>query len=327
MKKNSFKIELLVLLTITLCSCKKEVELLDDYKDSPIVYGIIDAADSISYIRIQKTYLSKGDIFEDAQIPDSNVYNYKLDISIKSGNNIINFDTTTLHIKEYGTFFSPDIPVYWAVTKNLLDVNLPLELEIKNPKTGNIAKSTTHFTDATNVQFIRPVFSILLEEDFKIEFETAPDVWVYQLVVRYHYMEMLPNDSSSQEYKYIDIVSQVERSINANGGDVISFNFSIDYFFKSLIDNVSPSDEIERYIGDFEFIVNTTETPFYTYYRSVQPNNSILEHPKTYTNIENGYGLFVGKSSKSKIIRIGITSKPLFMDLEGLNFIGSIPED
>ena len=63
-------------------SCDKDIEINDDYKDITIIYGLLDPTDSISYLRIEKAFLSNGDIYQAAQIPDSNIFSYKLDAKL-----------------------------------------------------------------------------------------------------------------------------------------------------------------------------------------------------------------------------------------------------
>jgi hypothetical protein len=74
-------------------------------------------------------------------------------------------------------------------------------------------------------------------------------------------------------------------------------------------------------------MVETSEDSFFQYYTSVQPDNSVIVHDKNFTNIENGYGIFAGISSKSRMIRLDQISKLYLRNIEGLNFIGSIPEE
>jgi hypothetical protein len=327
MNHKTAKIVFLFAMIISLSSCYKEVDLLGDYKDIPIIYGFIDANDSISYLRIQKAFLSDGNIFEDAQIPDSNLYEYKLDVSIKSGNRVIKFDTTSIHDKDDGVFFSPDMPLYYAVTKDLLNTNVPLHLEVKNPKTGNIATSTANLMDASQVQFIRPTHQVSLHENFRIEYITAPDIRIYQLVIRFNYMEMRPYDTASQEFKYVDWLLPPEVSTTDLGGESMNFYFRVNTFLDNLLIKIPKTTTLHRLTGDIELIVKTSEQAFHTYYEAYQPNNSVIAYDKNYTNITNGHGLFVGKSSKTRVVRIHIFSKPLLWDLEGLNFIGSIPEE
>jgi hypothetical protein len=325
MIRHSIKPLLVLLLSISIYSCDKEVEILDEYKDIPIVYGLIDAADSISYLRIQKAYLSVDDIYDEAQIIDSNIYQHKLDVSIQTGNRVIQFDTMTIKNKEEGLFFNPEYPIYYAVTKDLLDINQPLELEIKNPKTGNIATSTAHLMDASTIDIVRPTFYITLLKNSQIDFTSVPNIRFYQLVIRFHYMEMLPLDSSSQVYKYADLYSEIKMSNTTIGGENMNFYFRPSVFLGNLLIEIPPSNELERYLGRIELMIQTSEESFYTYYHSVQPNNSVIEYPTFYTNIENGYGIFAGRSCINRIVRVEVPSKPVIMELEGLNFIGSIP--
>ena len=300
---------------------------MDDYKDHPIVYGIIDANDSISYIRIQKAFQSEGHLYEDAQIADSNIYPYKLDVSLKSGNRIIKFDTITIANKEEGTFFSPNYPIYYAPTKNLLNIDLPLELEIRNPKTGHVAKSTTKLMDASKLDIIRPVFVVSLSENFGIDYYSLENISTYQLIIRFHYMEMIPDDSSSIVYKYTDITNELRRSKTLYGEEILRNIFQPDVFFYQINKTIAPTQELVRYNGKLELIIKTIEDSFYTYSENHQASGSALEHQNIYSNIENGYGIFAGKSSKSHFVRIDNLSKLILMDLEGLNFMGSLPEE
>lgn len=61
-------------------ACQKELDLWDDYEDHIIVYHRLGPNDSISYIRIEKAYLSRENIFDPAQIQDSNQFSVKLQV-------------------------------------------------------------------------------------------------------------------------------------------------------------------------------------------------------------------------------------------------------
>ena len=100
-------------------SCDKDIEINDDYKDITIIYGLLDPTDSISYLRIEKAFLSNGDIYQAAQIPDSNIFSYKLDAKLldKDGDVVVVFDTTTIYNKEEGIFYAPVMQVYYAVAE------------------------------------------------------------------------------------------------------------------------------------------------------------------------------------------------------------------
>jgi len=327
MKNSAVKILYFFFLVCSILSCSKEIDLLDDYKDIPIIYGVIDAEDSISYIRIQKAYLSDGNIYESAQIADSNLYSYKLDVKIQSGNQSIIFDTITIDNKDSGLFFTPRTQMYYAVTKDLLNINQTIELEVSNPVTGNVATSSAVLPDASGIVFTHPVYFISFESDTRVDFKTLEGIRIYQLCMRFHYMEMLPNDSSTCVYKYTDWMFNFQKSRTLYGGEMISFPVKSASFYANLMNTIPPADELERYHGMIELIVYTSEESLYSYYESELPSNSVVMHKVQFTNIDNGFGVFAGMSSDNRFLRINNQSKTRIRNLEGLNFVGGLPEN
>ena len=149
MKKVSYEIFLSIIVLLIFSACNKDIKLLNDYKDTTIIYGLINPNDSISYIRIEKAFFTEGDIFEPTQIQDSNQFTYKLDVILKQGNKTITFDTITIFNKEDGIFYAPKMLMYYAVTKDLLNTTDSLYLEIFNPKTKELTTSSTILHNST----------------------------------------------------------------------------------------------------------------------------------------------------------------------------------
>ena len=78
-KKTVFVLSLF----LVFASCSTDVDLYADYKDVPVVYGLIDAAADTNYIKITKAFCSDNDhpinANDIALIYDSSNYSYKLD--------------------------------------------------------------------------------------------------------------------------------------------------------------------------------------------------------------------------------------------------------
>jgi len=56
-------------------SCSNDIDLTSEWKDIPIVYGLLSKSDSVHYIRIEKSFLDDDrSALEIAQIPDSLYY-------------------------------------------------------------------------------------------------------------------------------------------------------------------------------------------------------------------------------------------------------------
>ena len=324
---KTYAATILITSLFILISCDKTVDLFEDYKDITIVYGLINPKDSISYIRIEKAFLSTENIYQIAKIPDSNLYSYKLDVKILSGNQIIEFDTITIYNKNEGIFYAPNMQVYFAETINRLDINEPLFLEIKNPVSGKTIRSETNLHSSSAIKVVRPIYFISFEKNSTLSFETIADISIYQPTVRFHYMEQVPNEPNTAVYKYVDWPFAFMTSRTLFGGETLNVPITGENFYRYLLKTISPTNDFERYHGMIEFVIGTSEYSFYAYHESCQPSSTVVMNRGVYTNIENGYGVFSGVSSGGKYIRINNQSKTRIRNLEGLNFVGGLPEE
>lgn len=317
-----YSIFLLLILPFFWVSCDKEVELLDDYQDITIVYGLINPNDSISYIRIEKAFLSDGDIYQAAQVPDSNLYPYKLNVRIYSQNTSIIFDTITVYNKQEGIFYAPKMQVYYAVTDGKLNTEESYNLEITNPKTGDVVTSSTKLIDGSSIRFDYPNFSISFENDKSIEFKTIPDARLYQLNIRFHYTEGLINgsDTAFSEH-YVDWVFPAIKSQDLYGGDNMDIPYIGEQFYSNLINTIPYKDNVVRFIGQCEVILSTADDTFDVYLEVNKPSTSIIIERPSFTNIENGYGIFATRSNGGGLYNLNLQSKGHLKSIEELNFV------
>ena len=59
---------LLTLFLLTfLASCDNDLEITSDWKDIPVVYGILNSQDSVNYVKLNKAFLGQGDVMMMAQ--------------------------------------------------------------------------------------------------------------------------------------------------------------------------------------------------------------------------------------------------------------------
>lgn len=110
-------------------ACSTDVDLYADYKDTPIIYGLLDASVDTNYIRINRAFSGSNenhiDATEVALIEDSCNYPGKLKAYIVKFRNAygntyqptgdtIWLDTITIDNKEEGVFYSPRQKVYFT---------------------------------------------------------------------------------------------------------------------------------------------------------------------------------------------------------------------
>lgn len=102
-------------------SCKEDVDLIGDYQETAVVYGLLDQADSIHYVKINRAFIGPGNSLEIAQIPDSNYFD-QVDATVTefvNGNQERQWvlkDTLIENKETGGVFFAPYQKVYYFVT-------------------------------------------------------------------------------------------------------------------------------------------------------------------------------------------------------------------
>jgi len=311
-----------LLLLPILYSCNKEVDLLDDYEPHTIVYGLIDHKDDISYIRIEKSYLTAANIYDAAQIPDSNQFSCKLEVVLKSEPVNILFDTMTLSHKDTGIFYGPNMLVYYAHTGGLLNTEEEYQLEITHPKTGKITKASLKLHDSSRLKAKHPLLYVNFEEEDRIVYESIENIKAYQLLLRFHYMKQSREDTTQCSYHYIDWPFPFAYTQNNYAGEEITYTLDGWVFYELIHKNITPDTNAVFYYGYVDFIMSTADLNFYYYIESVAPSASLVMDKQAFTNIENGSGVLASKSSGIATHRLSNRTKTHLKNLKEYNFVG-----
>ncbi len=312
----------LVALGLFTMSCDKEIDINDDYEDIAIVYGLLNPNDSISYLRIEKAYLSDGDIYQAAQVADSNLFPNKLDVKVYSNNRVITFDTITIYNKKEGIFYAPKMVVYYAVTKGLLNVNDTYNLEIKNPETGQLITSSTSLIDGSSIRFDYPNLSITFESDKAVTFKSIENGRLYQLNLRFHYTEgLLSGSDTTFSEHYVDWIFPGITSKELYGGEDLFIEYSGEEFYSNLLNAIQYKDNVVRMIGQCEVILGVADETFNVYMDVNKPSASIVIDRPAFTNIENGYGIFASRSYGGGLYSLNNFTKNRLKTFEQMNFI------
>jgi hypothetical protein len=67
-------LSIFILVTLLLQSCSEDVQLIGDFKETAVVYGLLNHADSLHYVKITRAFIGPGNALEIAQIPDSSYF-------------------------------------------------------------------------------------------------------------------------------------------------------------------------------------------------------------------------------------------------------------
>lgn len=123
MKKHLILLSLLAFIGTLFTSCSKEVDLIGDFKETAVVYGLLDKNDSVHMIKITRAFIGPGNSLDIAQVADSS-YFQTVDAIISEyvGGTLTRTwtldDTLVTDKSENGVFYAPEQKLYYFTTSS-----------------------------------------------------------------------------------------------------------------------------------------------------------------------------------------------------------------
>lgn len=314
---------LIISISLVMTSCETDVDLITDWKEITVVYGLLSQLDSVHYLRINKAFLGKNAL-EIAKIEDSSSYRNSLDVKLEGWSNnqvvqTIYFDTVTITNKDSGLWYNPYMVGYKAHAN--LNPDLLYKLYIRNRVTGHEVTSQTRLIKPFPV--IKPPAGgrLTLFRGFNTPFswKNGVNARLYEPIVRFHYFE-IPQGSSDTIPRFIDLVLSKVTSNNLDGIGEMEVSFSNDSFYEFIRFKLSQDFNGQRLCGQVEFIITAAGNEFDLYTRVNKPSFSIVQEKPEYTNIENGLGLLSSRYKVSRIKRLDPRAEDEIIAL-GLKFV------
>lgn len=295
------------------CSCNNDLDIIDEYRDIPVVYSLLNKNDSIHLIRLEKGFLGEGNSLLFAQNPDSIYYDTSV-VVVKVFERKSNGGLDTLIcfpkydiVKNEGLFTDEDHIVYQLnrFTRNLdgsitYDSSITIKddaiytLEITNKLNGKVTKGSTKIVNSLYQLTLFPSTKINLASIFpyNVRISSANNGKMYGLIMRIKYKEI--NNSNGYVFsKYIDyyLTNQVSRT--SNGGEELTFLLNGDPIMSFIGRSIAPNSSVKRPVtfvtADFIFSVGSED--FYNYVQINAPGNTVNYIPD-FTTLDNGKGIF-----------------------------------
>ncbi|HET6992446.1 MAG TPA: hypothetical protein VFJ43_14020, partial [Bacteroidia bacterium] len=234
------KLFLFLSLALVFWTCSTELDILDNWKETTVVYCLFDQSQPKQYVRIEKAFLGPDNALSMAQQYDSINYINQLDVwmqELDQNGNIVNYfqlSPDTIPNKDPGIFYSPDYVLY-SMNTPVVNTAHSYHLVVTNTATGNVTSATTSIiSDFSITRPSGPTIGLI-----KINPSTLIDVqWngtakarIYQVAARFHYKERdLSNNITSKVTPDWTIASLQVDSTNATESQSISFD--PDAFYK-----------------------------------------------------------------------------------------------
>ncbi|PCH93521.1 MAG: hypothetical protein COB85_06865 [Bacteroidetes bacterium] len=305
--------------------CETDFDVNAPWKDVAVVYGVLDQSDSTHFIKINKAFLGEVDVYTLAQIRDSSEYDpADIDVTIEERDeigtviNVWPVKYLTDSKKVGGTFYAPDQTLYYF--DNILDPSMDYKLVINNNKSGKVVSAITplvsdfSFQPASYWQNTSQVkVGFYKDNNYQVfsraKWLTAENGRRYQLTLRFHYREVrlgVPNPDTLD--LHIDWQFGSITSVKLSGGQEIGVDIKGEDFYQFVANNIEPAsvNNVERYIGTLDFIVDVGGEDLHTYIEVNEPSTGIVQERPEYSNITdaNGnyeIGIFSCRHTVSKI--------------------------
>lgn len=316
--KNVFY-SLILLLTLTLTnSCNTDFNVTADYKEVMVIYALLDAKEPVQYIRIQKGFLNEsGSALDFAKDPDSLYYpveQLKVELIAQNSGSTFLLAADTLP-KDTGDFAST--PNYIYTFNQPLDETENYQLRVENLSTGKVVTASTPLVK--DFQTIKPPnevsndYTINLvgknvngsNRSVDVEWYSAENGKIYQMVMRFHYVEFMDSVSGTGDTTYIDWLVFKNYETSTLGGQPEIYKFEGQNFYPYLANKLDADPRIIRKVLDkpIEFIFTVGGEEVYNYIQvntQGQTGITALEALPDYTNIDGGLGIISTRTIKSR---------------------------
>lgn len=287
---------------LTLLSCKEDIELVGEFKETAIIHGILDQADSVHFIKINRAFIGPGNALEFAQIPDSSYFESLFaTITEKTGNQTLRTwelrDTIIDNKDENGIFYAPTQKLYYfshgMLEDEVLNPEATYSIEIiANEGLANEFKinGETNLIDglSSSQSNINSSFAFLdSQKELKAFSVGATSVGNAQLV-------NISLQVNFEEYKTNSDTNKVSIEWNA-GESEVSGSYSVviqgQRFYELISENVTDDELIiQRRLKSIDIIITGGSEDLNTYISSNQPSSSLTQTKPNFTNLTTDDG-------------------------------------
>ena len=323
----------LMLLTVLFSSCSEKIDLIGNFQETAVIYGLLDQADTLHYIKITRAFIGPGDAMQIAQIADSSYFD-QVDATITEELN--GSITRTWQLKDTliqdkntnGVFYGPIQKVYYF--KTLATGQNEVQVISPNPNETSLNKDAIYklkvilnngeFEVNGETELASGLTTTASSQNFTFKFSDNPGEYVSTSVaasstgncfvvntkLEIQYNEYIGNNKTLKSFDWnlgeVDVVPNSSRTFVALG----------ETFYDLMISKVVNDPQITRrtFNGIRITLVGGAEE-LYNYMVVNKPSSTLAQTKPSYTNlsVSNGkrvVGIFSSRQTISSF-------KPFFV--------------
>jgi len=279
---------------MVLSSCSTEIDINAPNQNVPIVYCILNDADSVQYVRLQKTYLVDQAAISTPPEADSLYFPGEIQISLERWENgrpvqTVQFEPTYDVPKDSGFFPVEKHMVYKAHVKILPMKTYYLYVYIKDKEEVLFAETTTlgHMTVTDPLDLKQRKIALNIGENYICRWQPVENAGIYQIGIRLNYFETVDGVTVA---KSLDMPQSFTSPVT--NIDYLTRVISGSRFIHIISEQLKPIPGVVREVQnlDFYFITGGKEIKYYI--ESTAPSEGALIEKPVYSNFNNGLGLF-----------------------------------
>ena len=311
--KKYFSGLLLLASILAFQSCKEEVDLIGEFEETAIVYGLLDKADSVHMIKINRAFIGPGNSIEIAAIPDSNYFeNLVVTVEEYATGGLQRswtlLDTMVDNKDENGIFYAPQQKLYYFETPPssplLDDATYRLHIDVNNGQ----------FEVMAETEIVSGMLCDASSQNYSMRFAQNPSEYkttnlgvsagnAYQI-----------NTTLTTNYREWTGTTYVDKSFTWNLGEKettpnqdLNFAATGETFYnlmKSSCEAGNPLADRRTFVS-FDVVVTGGAEELYNYILVNKPSSSLAQSKPTYTNLSatNGHPV-IGIFSSRQTLRI-----------------------
>lgn len=320
---------LLSFLSVVLTGCSTDFDVAADWKEIPIVYGLLDASQNTQYLKVNKAFLDENvSAYTIAQNPDSLYLAEPTSVKLLAKDDNGNlYQTIVLQrvdaaaegiVKEEGIFATNP---YWLYkTTEVLNPSYVYHLEITTPK-GQTVTAQTDVIGNFNISkpdpnpANPPINLAATNASITCRWDIPANGELYDLDLFVKYTEHLTNGEQRDKVDKINVftaetIESMKRNDDFSVDNSVTYRLKADHLLDLMAQQLpTPDADVEsRYFGtfDFEWHVGGRELNLFNQTQIAQQSIAASQITTTYSNIQGGYGLLSSRYSK-KVVDIPIS--------------------
>jgi hypothetical protein len=287
-------------LAILCASCDNELVVTDQWKDIPVVWGMISKSDTAIYIRVEKAYLDPTTSALDiARIPDSLYYEDAI-VQLKriSSGQVFNLRRVDGNLEGYprdsGIFAEAPNYLYKIKANEIaLAVGEKYQLIIQRNDHTPLVTGQTIILPKPVLRVPNPGSDCNFKPNQLFTFSWNPieNAGIFDLHVIFHYDERSPSTGNVYEHQSFDWV--VTRNLEDR-------EFKIDgvEFYNTVAANIEEDINATRRFDSLDIQVWCAGLELKEYISIIQANGGITstQDIPSYTNLSEGIGIFTSRN-------------------------------